>query len=108
MVHVLHAHWRLASTPAQSGAILFWTEVPPESGTKRGSSRNHPFCASADVLENLLGGERAQDETFTLLLPSSTRRPLPSPQLGAIPGRKTKSPALRPLELIRLGRHLKA
>ena len=96
MVHVLHAHWSPASAPTQSGAILFWAEVPPESGAQRGSSRNHPFCAGADILRVLPGWEQAQAETFTLLLPSSTRRPLPSPQLGAGPGRRTKSPTLRP------------
>ena len=100
MVHVLHAHWSPASAPTQSGAILFWAEVPPGTGVKGTSAgRNHPFCAGADSLRDLLGrgqGEQARAETFTLLLPSSTRRPLPSPQLGAGPGRRTKSPALRP------------
>jgi SNF2 family DNA or RNA helicase len=101
MVQVLHAHWRPASAPDQCGATLFWAEVPPETGAnrkaKRTSSRkNHPFCADADALRDLLGCEQAQAETFTLLLPSSTRRPLSSPQLGAIPGRQTRSPALRP------------
>ena len=96
MVYVLHAHWRLASAPTQNGAFLFWVEITPESGAKRGSSRNHPFRAGADVLRKLLEAEQGRAETFTLLLPSSTRRPLPSPQLSAISGRKTKSPALRP------------
>ena len=101
MVQVLHAHWLSASAPTRSGAILFWAEVPPETGAKGASSgRNHSFCAGADSLRDLLGrgqGEQARTETFTLLLPSSTRRPLPSPQLSAIgPGRETKSPALRP------------
>jgi SNF2 family DNA or RNA helicase len=95
MVYVLHAHWLPASAPTQKGAILFWAEVPPGSGAKS-SKRDHPFCASADALRDLLGREQAQIETFTLLLPSSTRRPLPSPQLGSGEGRKIKSPALRP------------
>jgi hypothetical protein len=57
---------------------VFWAEVSPESGAKGGSSRNHPFCAGADTLRSLLGGEllgheQAQAETFSLLLPSSGR-----------------------------------
>ena len=95
MAYVLHAHWRPASAPAQSGAILFWAEAPPESGAKS-SGRDHPFRASASALRELIGGGQEQAETFTLLLPSSTRRPLPSPQLGTSPGRQTKYPALRP------------
>jgi len=100
MAYALHAHWRPANSPAQSGAILFWAEAPPESGANRGSPRDHPFCAGADALRDLLGrefgDEQAPIETFTLRLPSSTRRPLPSPQLGTGDGRNTKSPALRP------------
>jgi SNF2 family DNA or RNA helicase len=103
MVHVLHAHWRSAGVPppTQSGAILFWAEVSLESGAKGDSSRNHPFCTEAETLQSLLAGEllgheQARAETFTLLLPSSTRRPLPSPELGAMLDRKTKTPALRP------------
>lgn len=99
MTRVLHAHWRPGEMP-QSGSVLFWAEVPPRGGAKRGSPRDHPFCADADALRDLLERESADEgariETFTLRLPSSTRRPLPSPQLGSTGGGRPGSPKLRP------------
>src|SRR5947209_1916097 len=93
---ILHAHWHPWSEPAQSGAVLFWAETYPESKPGKGSSRDHPSCASAGALRALLGRAEARDETFALRLPGNTRRPLPSLQGHAEPdGQRKRKPTLR-------------
>jgi SNF2 family DNA or RNA helicase len=80
-MYVLHAHWLPSSKPTESGAVLFWAETYPATGAKKHSSRNHPSCADAAALRNLLGRDEAQAETFTLRLPGyTTKGPLPSSQ----------------------------
>src|SRR5947209_577694 len=96
-MYVLHAHWRPSSKLTERGAMLFWAESYPAAEVEKRSSRDHPFCADVGTLRDLLGRSGAQAETFTLLLPGSTKAPLPS-QRGAEPGGsgKKRNPKLRP------------
>ncbi len=83
---VIHAAW-------DGGRLVLWAEETTDAGpsASRAEIRPHPFAASAAALAAELprwgdaaaeaAGKAASGETV-LLLPSSARRPLPSPETG--------------------------
>ncbi|WP_433500685.1 DEAD/DEAH box helicase [Sphaerimonospora sp. CA-214678] len=92
---VIHAAW-------DGGRLVLWAEETTDAGpsTSRARIRSHPFAASAAALAAELprwgeaaaeaAGKAASGETV-LLLPSSARSPLPSPETGLqVTARTTK------------------
>ena len=78
---VLHALW-----DSRTSALYVWAESSTESIRKNKSSTVHPFALPPDTLtETVLtcspSNEHAQPGTFTILLPSTRKGPLPSPEL---------------------------
>ena len=68
---------------ARDGSLALWAETDePPSGGRAGDAPAHPFAVGAGRLPD--GAPRAG---VTLLLPSTSAGPLPSPQLGLPPRR---------------------
>ncbi len=91
-MYVLHAIW----SPG-FGAML-WAEDSEPAVTSPSQAlrqaRPHPFAASTDVLQDLVGGTPT---TIELLLPSARRSPLDSAELVRFPPR---SPSRTPASLL--------
>ncbi|WP_326824033.1 DEAD/DEAH box helicase [Streptosporangium sp. NBC_01756] len=76
---VIHGAW-------SGDKLVLWAEDPagPTSDVSRAKVRPHPFAAPAAVLADALSfrGVRPVVEDLVLLLPSTARSPLPSPETG--------------------------
>ena len=87
-MHVLHAIW--GNNSKNEHKLYIWAEssVPFSADPKARKSKLHPFAASKDDLKELIGSfstnficESAEIEKRTFTLPSSKKRPVPSPWL---------------------------
>ncbi|BFU47509.1 SNF2-related protein [Krasilnikovia sp. MM14-A1004] len=97
---LVHGTWVTGAT----GGLAVWGESLADGSPTRSRPRAHPFTVPADVLRacllnadpgdtptgNDLGDvlAKATDTELTLLLPGTTRAPLPSPETGAEPTRR--------------------
>ena len=91
-MRVLHAHWHYPTAPTEKGGVLFWAEdseaiLPPKQRGRRGKkAKPHPFCADPARVQTLLQNFNAYLDTsqinwMTLLLPTTSFGPAPSPYL---------------------------
>jgi non-specific serine/threonine protein kinase len=95
-VAVLHGTWGAGSR------LCVWGEddtAGPPPGRSAGGPRPHPFACDEEALHRIVG-ERArvcaEPAPLTLLLPSRTTAPLPSPDLGRPARAGGAAPRLRP------------
>ncbi|MCX6050365.1 MAG: DEAD/DEAH box helicase [Chloroflexi bacterium] len=90
-MYVVHIHWQLPATPAETGAVLLWAEdassmLAPKVARQGRKVLPHPFCATDKTLRQLvheltsmsIAGKIGQ---LALLLPTTKWGPLPSPHL---------------------------
>jgi SNF2 family DNA or RNA helicase len=91
-MYVIHAHWRPASTPTQSGALCIWCETSEAQAPNRKIDKRHrdlqphPFVVEITrvraVLVRLTGLDlTGGDDNLSLRLPTGRTAPQPSPQL---------------------------
>lgn len=87
-MHVLHAIW--GNNSKNENKLYIWAEssAPFSADPKARKSKLHPFAASKNDLKELIGSfstnficESAEIEKRTFTLPSSKKRPVPSPWL---------------------------
>jgi SNF2 family DNA or RNA helicase len=87
---VIHGIWAYGALQAWAEDSALPEQAPPRSGRPSRAPRPHPFAASPDVIADALAdaaaaagdlARKADDDEFTLRLPSVADGPLASPEL---------------------------